>query len=347
MSSRLRAVGFTLLKLGVAAVLVGFLLRQGTLDPALLFSGILTPGAAMVGAGFFLATYFFGALRWQLLLHIQKAVFSFRWILGMTFMAVFFNYCVPGSIGGDAVRMTYTHRAAPMDRGAAALSVALDRILGLYSILFLCLITALANWQTVVASPPLNLLFQISAALVVSGPAGLGLLLFGTRPGSRIDGWVAAHSSRRVRHLTRVIVDTLHNLARHKARAVIALGLSVLAQGCGILSVVWLAQATGIGSLDHSQYALACAWAWIANILPITPGGLGVGEAAFDQICRWLAAVPDAAPYATIFLIMRILSMAASLPGVLVYLTYRSEKRVEPPRAIAETGADVRRRPFC
>ena len=39
----------------------------------------------------------------------------------------------------------------------------------------------------------------------------------------------------------------------------------------------------------------------VVNALPLTPSGLGVGEAAFDQICRWLEPVPSGAAYSTFF----------------------------------------------
>ncbi len=61
----------------------------------------------------------------------------------------------------------------------------------------------------------------------------------------------------------------------------------------------------------------------VANILPFTPGGLGVGEAAFELICRWLAPSIISAPYASIFFAFRAVSMVMLIPGAIAFAMHR------------------------
>jgi hypothetical protein len=57
-----------------------------------------------------------------------------------------------------------------------------------------------------------------------------------------------------------------------------------------------LGETMHIGNISLLDISIAAPLALVANVLPFTPGGLGIGEAAFDQICRWLVPSPTSAP---------------------------------------------------
>jgi glycosyltransferase 2 family protein len=61
----------------------------------------------------------------------------------------------------------------------------------------------------------------------------------------------------------------------------------------------------------------------VVNALPLTPNGIGVGEAAFDQICHWLEPLSSGSAYSSIFFAFRIVSMSICLPGLLSLFIYR------------------------
>jgi glycosyltransferase 2 family protein len=58
----------------------------------------------------------------------------------------------------------------------------------------------------------------------------------------------------------------------------------------------------------------------IANNLPFTPGGLGVGEGAFASACIALLPTTAGIAYGTIFLILRCVLVTSTVPGLVVYL---------------------------
>jgi uncharacterized membrane protein YbhN (UPF0104 family) len=66
------------------------------------------------------------------------------------------------------------------------------------------------------------------------------------------------------------------------------------------------------------------------NALPLTPSGIGVGEAAFDQICRWLEPTPSGAAYSSIFFAFRVVSTLTCIPGLISLAIYRNTARSEP-----------------
>src|SRR5207244_2352828 len=76
-------------------------------------------------------------VRWQMLLRVQGITLSWLRALGIVMIGLFFNMFLPGLVGGDAVRLYFVFKCAPRQKTPATLSVAMDRILGMLSILFL------------------------------------------------------------------------------------------------------------------------------------------------------------------------------------------------------------------
>jgi uncharacterized membrane protein YbhN (UPF0104 family) len=104
-----------------------------------------------------------------------------------------------------------------------------------------------------------------------------------------------------------------------------ALTLSLLVQGITVVAFIIISQSVRIGNMTILDISVAAPLAMVANVLPITPGGLGVGEAAFDQLCRWLDPAPGAAAYASIFFAYRAVSAVTLIPGLLAFIVYRSD----------------------
>jgi glycosyltransferase 2 family protein len=62
----------------------------------------------------------------------------------------------------------------------------------------------------------------------------------------------------------------------------------------------------------------------MVNALPLTPRGIGVGEAAFDQICPWLEPTLSGAAYSSIFFAFRVVSSLTCIPGLISLAVYRN-----------------------
>ncbi len=91
-----------------------------------------------------------------------------------------------------------------------------------------------------------------------------------------------------------------------------------------------LAEAIKIGMLSAVDYMFAVPLTLIVNALPLTPSGIGVGEAAFDQICRWLEPTPSGAAYSSIFFAFRVVSTLTCIPGLISLALYRNAARSSP-----------------
>src|SRR3712207_9577460 len=65
--------------------------------------------------------------RWEIFLQQQKLALPFGTTLALTWAGQFFNSCLPGSTGGDLVKIFQLCRFWPQRKAAAASTVVADR----------------------------------------------------------------------------------------------------------------------------------------------------------------------------------------------------------------------------
>ncbi|GAB4165680.1 MAG: hypothetical protein Fur0032_02540 [Terrimicrobiaceae bacterium] len=82
--------------------------------------------AAVLAAG---VCEYFGILRWQIFLRMLHVEVPFREVTRLFFIGAFFNQFLPGTTGGDVVRVLYLMRDRPANKTEGFLSVAIDRLL--------------------------------------------------------------------------------------------------------------------------------------------------------------------------------------------------------------------------
>ena len=85
---------------------------------------------------------YFGILRWQLFLRMLHIEVPMREITRLFFIGAFFNQFLPGTTGGDVVRVIYLMRDHPEHKTAGFLSVAIDRLLAVLVLVIIGLVFA-------------------------------------------------------------------------------------------------------------------------------------------------------------------------------------------------------------
>ena len=235
-----------------------------------------------------------------------------RTALRLTLVGLFFGTFLPGVAGGDAAKVFYATRENEGRRIQVATLLILDRAIGLFSLLTLPLLFALLFAQLIARVPTLQLLLIFSAAfaslLLVTLLACLLLQSFV----HRLAG--AIHFSR-LRNFALRMVEMIGAYRQCPATLWSALGLSLLAN-LSIMGVIALALlAVNPASLSW-RILLIVPIGQIANGLPLTPGGLGVGEAAFQTLFK-LARLSGGAEA---MLCWRIWTVLMSGFGLFLYL---------------------------
>ncbi len=321
----------TLLKLAIASALILWLYTQGTVDPALLQKAAGMPLALSAAVSCLLISYTLVAIRWHLLLRIKGLYLGFRTVFKVSMIGMFFNSFLPGGVGGDAVRIGYLFRSQPGDRPAAMLSVIFDRIMGLCGLLTLLALILIADISRVLAQPLLSSIALVVMAILLS-LLGVYLLLNYTKLMRPLEQKLEKNTLDSLPWRILGIIRTVYQADPKQLLLLVA--LSTLVHTGSIGAMIILADAMSFDTLSNLNYSLATAGALIANLLPLSPGGLGIGEAAFDNMCQLLTPESDQRiiGYASLFLIFRVVTLLASLPGACIYLLY---KHHSPDTAVA------------
>jgi uncharacterized protein (TIRG00374 family) len=307
----------------------------GQLDVRALLTLIGMPSVLIVSMGLVVLTLPLAALRWSLLLRAFGFSIPFVNLFHFVAIGTLTNLLLFGPVGGDALRAIYAWRALGQGSGRIIISVLADRLLGVFGLLSIAFTFSLLNWRSMKNVPALadvgQLLFLAFAACII----GVCAIFFTPRVGPHLIEAL----SRWPRLVTLVThVATVVRMIRTNPLALLAcFGLSVLIQTGSVAAALVIAEALNIGTLSMTDYAFAISITLVVNALPLTPNGLGVGEAAFDLICRWLEAAPSGAPYASIFFTFRAASLVVSMLGLVSFALYGkpvrrdlAEKRMGP-----------------
>ncbi len=233
-------------------------------------------------------------VRWQLLLRVQGILLGWVKAGAIVVIGLFFNMFLPGLVGGDAMRLYFVFKEAPGKKARAVLSVAMDRLLGLISILLLALAvtvvrfhwlsrfqqTAHITWLALILLGASSLL-----AIVLLGAAGLGLL---NRLPARIPfrkSFIQAGAAVRL-------------YATRPGVCLVALGLTIVAHFAYYLSYYCAARSLQTGAGMTPAVADFFSIMPLVNTItgvPISFGGVGVRETLFQKLLGDLAGMPLAA----------------------------------------------------
>lgn len=308
------------LKIGVGVALLAALLLQT--DRAELAASlraidpwIFAWAVAVAAVGNALRTW-----KWRVLLAALDAPVGFHQLHAVTYMALFFNNFLPGSLGGDGFRVMRTAGDAGGAADATAV-VVMDRMTGLIA---LVLFVAAAAAVDLAAGPPL---LPAPAMWKILGLALLALL----------GCFLATKLSDRVALLNRL--PLLPGAARRLlARLAAAFGVlhrhpstwrGSMALSCGTLLAMvaamhWYAVAAGI-PVSFLASLLIVPLASFLVLVPISFNGLGLQEGAFVLLFGAVGVEPTQAFVLAIG--PRISLLIFSLIGGAVYLIEQRRRR--------------------
>ena len=318
---------FTLLRLAVAAVMLWYLSQAGSIDWAS-FSGLLKAWQYTLLAIilFFVATVFQGH-RLQLLINAHQMDLSFFAAVKLTFIGVFFSTYLPGAAGGDLVKIYYASKGNSGSRAEVITIIFLDRFIGLFSLLTLPLLVAPFFIELIASEKVLQGL--LGASLVIS--CGIILVtIIGIKfdlEESKLLHWIE-HKFSFGKLLSRI----LHTIHFYRDRLVIifkALFFSYLLTFLMVSVSLAIAQAINPSGADPKMLLLLPI-GYLATALPITPGGLGVGEAAMES----LFVMGGLTGGAETLLGWRLIMIIVGLLGLAFYL--KGEKRFVFSRQIQQ-----------
>jgi uncharacterized protein (TIRG00374 family) len=287
-------------------------------------------GVFALTLGIFIVGQIIIGLRWWLLLRSQSIFIGFWSAVRLHFLGLFYNNCMPGSVGGDLIRAWYVTRHTEK-RFEAALSVFVDRAIGLLSTLVIAAffyILFLHGQAGVITStgedkPEGGLLRFITqhneVFLAMAAVFVVVVCVFLLHKRGRLlltKGWanIYLHGVMAVRKLRDAIVV----YCSHPATILAVFGLTVGMQIMVITGFWFLGVELGIGA-SIKYYYIFFTLTWVLGAVPVSIGGAVVVEVALASMFYKFAGVGVEAASA-LALCQRIVWILASLPGGVIHL---------------------------
>jgi len=281
-------------------------------------------------------------------MYLQIAIISWRWnvlngalgfgiryveAFSLSMIGLLFTVVIPGSVGGDVIKAYYVGMRVPNRRAHAFTTILMDRYLGMLSLLTVGALGAVWNYRVVLASKVMTSL----ATVVVLAFLGFSLsLVIGVFFSKQVTGLLRRfeHRVAPVRHAAKMC-EALEEFRAKPWVLLLGVLMSLPSHLIACLGMHIAMGMVGAPDLPMERFLLAVPLGLITTVIPITPGGVGIGQVAFLKLFDSLA--PGTGQSAVnAFTVYQTLQLAVYLTGFVNYLSHRKVDPTDPtPQAQA------------
>lgn len=325
----------TVLKLLISLGLMVYLFYRFLSDPndrAVLFATLTTANYSylLLALALFMLAVFTNAVKWYILLRAQGIPVPLSALTNYTFVGFFFNNFLPANVGGDVMRgfglARYTARSAE-----AAVSVVVDRVMGLLAFMFTAAVAALIA-VNVLPTQQTALTQNLTQVEII---AVIGLLVitggFAVMLSFRLRQWIGQLFEL---NFLRPLSPIYQRLSDAFGAYRYQYGALLAAFAVGVITVL-LTGLVDIAIVAGLRGEIAPIYIFLFNpiiavllIVPISIGGLGTGSVLYVYFYG-LVGVPETLAFA-LSLVKQAVIYVGSLPGGVLWLRNReSSGRVE------------------
>lgn len=252
-----------------------------------------------------------GSLRWRLILNALsetgKSLLGHKAALIIYYISIFFMCCLPGTVGGDVMRVWLT-KSEHVPMTTAIHSVIIDRIIALVALGSMIMV-ALPSLASIAGFDAFGV-FAIVAALAAAGV----LILV------NLERIIGRYRRFRLVHWVLYFLDSLRLILKRRVASAQSFLLAVSTHSFYCIGAYFLAQSFHI-PISLIQCMILIPPVVLATTLPITVGGWGIREAGMIAMFR-LAGVSQAAAL-MLSIQLGVIVIAITLPAGILWLFYR------------------------
>lgn len=270
---------------------------------------------------------FLGVLRWHIILKVHGLALPLGRTTEISLIAHFFNSFLLGSVGGDLFKAYYAARETHHKKVEAVVTVAVDRVIGLFSMLVLACILLLPNLDYIArADARIRLVIWVLVAMTLACAGFIFVSFWGG----------ISRTIPRAREFLRKLpkgaelersIEAFREFGRDRTFFLRVLPVAMGANFFCILLVQLLVWGFGLDA-PFEALSLVVLTATCISSLPITPSGLGVRENLYVLL---LAAPPINIPPAEGLLISLVgygTSLFWSMIGGFVYMMVKDKEHL-------------------
>lgn len=284
-----------------------YLLKNGELDLKKLFSKELLLNIENILLVIFCIslTYFIGSIRWWLILKSFKYNFKLTEIIKITYIGAFFNNVLFGAYGGDLVKGYYIYKFTKNSL-KATLTILFDRIVGFVGLFLVGIYSLISIFDKKIFS-------IISFKLILITFLLLALIIF----------FIYIFYKKKVfsKKINKYLNEFIIYLNSNKKNILFFILLSSLLFTIVHISVYIISDIILYFDLGVKKVFFLNFFTTLVNTVPITPGGIGIGEIAFVNLNNFFFTnQTNFKNIANIILLYRLINLVVCLPGAVIYI---------------------------
>ena len=263
------------------------------------------------------------AVRWQILLRIQRIEISFLRALSLSMQGTFFSLCMPGgAVGGDVVKAAFLLRETGRGhRLNAVTSIFIDRVIGMLALFTLVAAAGPFAGKPILESgaevkyPVLILYFLCLAGLAAGFALFFQDVILRIPPARKCLDFADGIAGGRIR----AILNSVAAYRRDPRRLTGAFLLSILVMHpLLVISLILIVIGITGDTANTAAAASASLLGGAAAALPVTPGGLGVRDKITQMVLEALGVGQNASGIAPV--LYSVVLIVLSLTGVFFFL---------------------------
>jgi glycosyltransferase 2 family protein len=257
------------------------------------------------------------AVRWQILLRVQKIRLSLPRLSGLFLIGMFYNQFLPGGTGGDIIKSYLLLKETAEHKAGALLAVVFDRLIGLVALVAITVTLVSLRFDLLSRTPETrNLLWLLLLVLGISISALIASFV--------VSGFNLFHLLPRKfpgRDKLIEIAAAYHLYARHWVATFFAFAASLVAHLATFTTFLCVAYAF------HASVKLIDFFAVLPvertlTALPISFAGVGLREQILQIMLHNLCGVPIAVAK-LIGTMSFLVILVCCAPGGIVYFFYK------------------------
>ena len=320
---KIKKILIQLLKISFVLIIFYWLSQKNWISLDALKNGFQNPVYLLVGLLCLMITTFLGAIRWHFLLKAQDIHLNIWRTFQLAWVGLFFNIALPGAVSGDLIKAIYVSKEVTGSRARAMGSILFDRIIGLSALVFVSFFSMLFELEKFTHTPVLKgiKVFVLTLAL--------GVFIFLSYLFMIRENWDPFLISLKkieskikwAGSLTR-IYQSIRTYHHQKKSVLFVLFISVIIQLlCSYACLNFIYALGGEIPALNSIFVLS-PLGLLATAIPLMPGGVGTGHAAFGLLFNQVG-YSNGADVFSFFVMIQILIGAT---GGLVYLRFKSKE---------------------
>ncbi|MGZ3690563.1 MAG: lysylphosphatidylglycerol synthase transmembrane domain-containing protein [Pseudobdellovibrio sp.] len=262
----------------LAILLLIVLVKKGPFDLNQIKFIFSQPQIVLLGLVIFFTQTLLTSIRWKLFVDLVSEIKIFK-AFQLNLIGLFFNFFIPGGVGGDIVKALELSKEKSVSRSQALSTVMSDRVFGLFAMIAFSSCFLLFEYTQ--APNDYILKLAVTSCVVLAGL--IVTLLFFPVIFKKISALLNSRDSHIIKKVDKLILSLNFTFVTFR-NAKIQFKSFFISLGCQLLAIYFMYSvviALGTQPPSFLVFFSLCCFGFVASALPIMPGGIGVGQYAF------------------------------------------------------------------